>query len=94
MCVAEETLQVCCFAERWFPVPLQRGLWENQTTTKTLAPGSQNLVFESVSIDFGVVSLQESQKKFCSESNETCVEGAVTLHMCHTQHTEDIIPTV
>lgn len=88
-CVVEEALIICCFAEGWFPVPLERGLCWKPNSNKNFCsrkpkPGIWKCT--SISIDFGMVSLQASKNKFCSESNDTCVEEAVTLCTCVTTH--------
>lgn len=84
-----KTLVICCFAEGWFPVPLERGLcWKpnNNKNFPSRKPKPDVWKCTSTSIVFGMVFVQVSKNKFCSESNETCVEEAITLCKCVTIH--------
>lgn len=84
-----KTLVICCFAEGWFTVTLERGLFWKPNNNKNFPstkpkPGVWKCT--STSIVFGMVFVQASKNKFCSVSSEMCVEEAITLCTCVTTH--------
>lgn len=84
-----ETLVICCFAEGWFPVPLERGLCCKPNNNKNFPFRKPKPVFwkrTCTSIAFGMVFVRTSKNKFCSESDEMDVEDVVVLCTCVSTH--------